>query len=490
MVDHDAMASGMGVARVRVAGVGGAGGNAVRGMVRAQLRGVEFLAINTDAQALAQVGAPHSLRIGEKLTRGLGAGGNPEIGLRAAEESRDAIRAALGGSDMVFITAGMGGGTGTGASPAVAVTARELGALTVAIVSTPFAFEGVPRRKAAERGLAALREQVDTLIVVPNERLLRLANQSMRMSEAYALADDVLRQGVQAISDLIAVPGHINLDFADVRTVMADAGSALMSVGQASGEQRAAEALRAALANPILDVDITGARSLLVNITGGSDLMIQEVGSIVESLHQKIHADANILFGTVEDSAFEGRIKVTLVATGFEPRVSHHAPRVGAPYGGRERYPEVEDRRREVLPPPAALPESATNAGQPGDVDGLRPLPRPAAWATEPARPEDDGLDDDAATVWDAPRVARAGQDAAWSAAPAYAASPRAGTPADRPGAGIRDARDERIDERIDEPRTGQARVRPAAQAADTMPQISGNGGRGNGLPAFLQRRR
>ncbi|GAC1454337.1 MAG: hypothetical protein PVSMB4_14950 [Ktedonobacterales bacterium] len=314
------------MARLRVVGVGGAGGNAVRSMLRAQVRGVEFLAVNTDAQALAQVGAPELLRIGEKLTRGLGAGGNPEVGLRAAEESHDALRAALAGADMVFITAGMGGGTGTGASPVIAVAAREVGALTVGIVSTPFAFEGEPRRMAAERGLAALREQVDTLIVIPNERLLQLAGQSMRMSQAYALVDDVLRQGVQAITDLIAIPGHINLDFADVRTVMADAGSALMSMGQASGEQRAVEALRAALTNPLLDLDITGARAVLVSVTGGPDLMIHEVSEVVEALHQKIHPGANVLFGTVEDPAYEGQIKVTLVATGFDPRVTHPAP--------------------------------------------------------------------------------------------------------------------------------------------------------------------
>jgi cell division protein FtsZ len=232
---------------------------------------------------------------------------------------------------MLFLAAGMGGGTGTGASPAVAMIARELGVLTVAVVSTPFSFEGEPRRRAAERGLAALREQVDTLIVVPNERLLRSGGQSLRMSEAYALADDVLRQGIQSISDLIAVPGHINLDFADVRAVMAEAGSALMSVGLASGEDRGLAALRAALTNPLLDVDITGARSVLVNITAGADLTIQEAGVIVTSLREMVHPEANILFGTVEDSGYEGQIKVTLVATGFEPRVPHAADNAGPP---------------------------------------------------------------------------------------------------------------------------------------------------------------
>lgn len=372
-----------GVARVRVVGVGGAGGNAVRSMLRAHLRGVDLLAINTDAQALGQTGASTCLRIGEQLTRGLGAGGNPETGLRAAEESHDTIRATLAGSDMVFITAGMGGGTGTGASPAVAMIARELGALTVAIVSTPFAFEGEPRRKTAEFGLAALREQVDTLIVVPNERLLRLAGRAMRMSEAYALADDVLRGGVQAISDLIAVPGHINLDFADVRAVMGEAGSALMTTGQASGERRAVEALRAALSNPLLDLEITGARALLVNITGGPDLMIHEVSEVVETLRQQAHPGANVLFGTVEDSAFEGQLKVTVVAAGFEPRVDAlSAPPAHYTPSGRTRassWPAADtpptlagtDATQPHVPATPAWPPLAP--GQPADRRPARP---------------------------------------------------------------------------------------------------------------------
>lgn len=363
------------MARLRVVGVGGAGGNAVRGMLRARLRGVELMAINTDAQALSQTGAPVRLRIGEQLTRGLGAGGNPETGLRAAEESRDTIRAALAGADMVFVTAGMGGGTGTGAGPAVAMIARELGALTVAIVSTPFAFEGDPRRKTAEYGLAALREHVDTLIVVPNERLLQLAGRAMRMSEAYALADDVLRGGVQAISDLIAVPGYINLDFADVRAVMRDAGSAVMTSGQATGEERANEAPRVALANPLLDLQVAGARALLVNITGGPDLMIHEVREVVESLRQQVHPDANILFGTVEDPAFEGQLKVTLVAAGFEPRVAN------APIPSAMRAPQV------------AAASQATSEAAPG-WPAQPPLPRVASPVPSSGAPSDelDGL--------------------------------------------------------------------------------------------------
>jgi cell division protein FtsZ len=386
-----------GVARVRVVGVGGAGGNAIRSMVRAQVRGVELLAINTDAQALAHTGAPQCLRIGTKLTRGLGAGGNPEIGLRAAEESHDAIRAALASADMVFITAGMGGGTGTGASPAVAVTARELGALTVAIVTTPFAFEGEPRRLAAERGLAALREQVDTLIVVPNDRLLRLGGQSLRMSQAYALADDVLRQGVQAIADLITIPGHINLDFADVRAVMADVGSTLMSIGQASGEQRAAEAVRAALENPLLDFDITGAHAALINITGGPDLMIHEVHAIVAGLREKLHPGANVIFGTVEDPALEGQIKVTLVATGFEPR----AARASA-------YEDLAALRRRA-PASAAGDERPSYATRLPPVEETRALPEPRRTVVPFASEEPH-------VVWDEPRVAESERLAAWPA--------------------------------------------------------------------------
>jgi cell division protein FtsZ len=449
-LDYEGRAEG--VARLRVVGVGGAGGNAIRSMVHAKLRGVELLAINTDAQALAHTGAPQCLRIGTRLTRGLGAGGNPEIGLRAAEESHDAIRAALAGADMIFITAGMGGGTGTGASPAVAVTARELGALTVAIVTTPFAFEGEPRRSAAERGLAALREQVDTLIVVPNERLLQLGGQTMRMSQAYAMADDVLRQGVQAIGDLITIPGYINLDFADVRTVMADAGPALMTIGQAAGEQRAAEALRAALDNPLLELDITGARAALVNVTGGSDLMMNEVNQVVEGLREKLHPGANVLFGTVEDSTCEGQIKVTLVATGFEPRVA------------RASGPAYEDL--------SALRRSAAGAAGDGGhptyarrlvpSEGTRALPEPARPGGRYDRDEPrQGSVGDPRVAWDEPRVAEDERVPPWPAS-----APERDRTA--PSGSLYDANDE--------PRAVPAQVEP--------------GSGGGGLPAFLRPRR
>ena len=460
-----------GVAHVRVVGVGGAGGNALRTMVKAGVRGVEFLAINTDAQALAHVGVEDCVRIGEKLTRGLGAGGNPEIGLRAAEESRDNIRAALAGADMVFITAGMGGGTGTGASPAIAMTARELGILTVGIVSTPFAFEGQPRRRVAERGLAALREQVDTLIVVPNERLIKLAGKTMRMSEAYALADDVLRQGVQAISDLIAVPGHINLDFADVRTVMSEAGSALMSVGQASGEERATEALRAALTNPMLDLDITGARAVLVNVTAGPDLMVHEVGAVVESLRERIYSDANVVFGTVDDPSFDGQIKVTLVATGFEPRVSHAMPGAAARVAGGSAHAGTENQRRAgdqahlAATSPRTAPAGREVAADQRAASGLHVVP--------PAQ-EREYVRGDALGAWDEPRVACDGRGPS-----------RLGGARGREQVSATSELDD-----ADEPRVGQAQIRPANQPADMPYQPGESGFRGIDLPGFFHRRR
>ncbi|HEX6797907.1 MAG TPA: cell division protein FtsZ [Ktedonobacterales bacterium] len=311
-----------GVARLVVAGIGGAGCNAINRMIEAGVRGVEFLALNTDAQALDLSRAPRRLRLGEALTRGLGAGGNPELGRRAAEESDAAIRTALDGTDMVFVTAGMGGGTGTGASPLVAQAARELGALVIAVVTTPFAFER--RRKiVAQHGLAALREVVDALIVVPNERLMELAERDLGLFEAYRRADDVLRQGVQGISDLVTIPGLINLDFADVRAVMADAGSALIATGGADGEDRAMVAARQALTNPLLDVDIAGARGVIFNVTGGEDLTLREVEAIAALITEAAHPDANIIYGTVYDPAAVGTLAVSVVATGFEPRVRH-----------------------------------------------------------------------------------------------------------------------------------------------------------------------
>jgi cell division protein FtsZ len=307
-----------GFAQIRVIGVGGGGSNAVNRMIQANMVGIEFIAVNTDAQALLLTQAPKHIRIGDKLTRGLGAGGNPSVGAKAAEESAEELYEALKGSDMVFITAGMGGGTGTGASPIVAQIAREVGALTVGVVTRPFSFEGKKRQQTAEEGIANLKQHVDTLITVPNDRLLQIADKRTPLSEAFRLADDVLRQGIQGISDLITVPGLINLDFADVKTIMSAAGSALMAIGEASGDTRAIDAAQMAIASPLLDIDISGARGVLFNITGGSDLTLFEVQEAADVISRAAHPDANIIFGAVQDPAYDGRIKITVIATGFD----------------------------------------------------------------------------------------------------------------------------------------------------------------------------
>ncbi|HTI14116.1 MAG TPA: cell division protein FtsZ [Dictyobacter sp.] len=307
-----------GFAQIRVIGVGGGGSNAVNRMIQANMTGIEFIAINTDAQALLLTEAPHRIRIGDKLTRGLGAGGNPSVGMKAAEENAEDIYEALKGCDMVFITAGMGGGTGTGASPVVAQIAREVGALTVGVVTRPFAFEGKKRMLSAEEGINNLKQHVDTLITVPNDRLLQVANKNTPLSEAFRLADDVLRQGIQGISDLITVPGLINLDFADVKTIMSAAGSALMAIGEANGESRASEAAQLAIASPLLDIDISGAHGVLFNITGGTDMTLFEVNEAADIISQAAHPEANIIFGAVQDPNYDGRVKITVIATGFD----------------------------------------------------------------------------------------------------------------------------------------------------------------------------
>ncbi len=291
-------------------------------MIEAGVRGVDFIAINTDAQALLLSEAPTKIRIGDKLTKGLGVGGNPTLGAKAAEESSDEIYDALKGADMIFITAGMGGGTGTGAAPIVAQLAREVGALTVGVITKPFTFEGARRRENAERGVDELKERVDTLITIPNDRLLQVTDKKTPVSEAFRIADDVLRQGIQGISDLILVPGLVNLDFADVKAIMANAGSALMAIGRGSGENRAAEAAQAAIASPLLDIDMTGARGVLFNLTGGTDLALWEVNEAAEIINKAADPDANIIFGAVIDPRLEGEILITLIATGFgEARV-------------------------------------------------------------------------------------------------------------------------------------------------------------------------
>ena len=305
-------------ARIRVLGLGGGGSNAVNRMIEMGLQGVEFVAINTDTQALMLSKAPIRLRIGTRITRGLGSGGDPEIGRKAAEESVDELREAVKGADMVFITAGMGGGTGTGASPIVARLAKEEGALTIGVVTKPFSFEGAKRRKVAEEGLKELSEAVDTLIVVPNDRLLQLVDKKVTMLEAFKLADDVLRQGIQGISELITVPGLINLDFADVRTIMGEGGAALMSIGRASGDNRAVDAAEQAIHSSLLDISIDGARGILFNVTAGPDLTLHEVSQAAEIIQRAAHPEANIIFGAVIDESMGEDLRITVIATGFD----------------------------------------------------------------------------------------------------------------------------------------------------------------------------
>jgi cell division protein FtsZ len=305
-------------ARIKVVGVGGGGCNAVERMIREGLQGVEFIAVNTDAQALMQSQAPTRVRIGDKLTRGLGAGGNPENGRKAAEESAQELYEVMKGSDMVFVTAGIGGGTGTGAAPIVAQVAREVGALTIGVVTRPFTFEGARRSQTAETGITKLKEQVDTLIVIPNDRLLQIVDKRASLNEAFSMADDVLRQGIQGISELITVPGLINLDFADVKTIMSEGGAALMAVGSANGEDRARVAAEAAITSNLLDITIDGARGILFNVTGGSDLSLFEVNTAAAIIKETAHPDVNLIFGAVIDPEMGDEIRVTVIATGFD----------------------------------------------------------------------------------------------------------------------------------------------------------------------------
>ena len=319
--------SGNYLAVIKVVGVGGGGTNAVNRMVDAGLRGVEFIAVNTDAQALAMCDADVKIHIGSKITRGLGAGANPDIGYQAAIESKDELRDAIKGADMVFVTAGKGGGTGTGAAPVIAELAKELGALTVGVVTRPFMFEGKRRARQAEDGIRELREKVDTLIIIPNDRLLQVVERRTSIIDAFKVADDVLRQGVQGITDLITVPGLINLDFADVRTVMKEAGSALMGIGVAGGENRAVEAAKAAISSPLLEASVEGAMGILLNITGGADLGLFEVNEAAEIISSAADADCNIIFGAVVDPSLGDEVRVTVIATGFDgPRAVEHRP--------------------------------------------------------------------------------------------------------------------------------------------------------------------
>ncbi len=309
------------VAKIKVIGVGGGGCNAVNRMISSGVAGIEFWSINTDSQALTLASAHNRLQVGQKLTRGLGAGGNPAIGMKAAEESRDEIGAALESADLVFITAGMGGGTGTGAAPVVAEVAKEVGALTVGVITRPFTFEGRRRTNQADEGIAALQSRVDTLIVIPNDKLLSVISEQTPVQEAFRVADDILRQGVQGISDIITIPGLVNVDFADVRAVMADAGSALMGIGIGSGKSRAREAATAAISSPLLESSIDGAKGVVFNITGGNDLTLHEVNSAAEIIYEAVDPNANIIFGAVLDPQLQGEIRITVIATGFSTDV-------------------------------------------------------------------------------------------------------------------------------------------------------------------------
>ena len=315
-IDENAMLDG--TATIKVIGVGGAGNNAVNRMVESGIRNVEFISVNTDRQALLLSKAASKIQIGEKITRGLGAGANPDIGAQAAEESKAEIADALRGADMVFVTAGMGGGTGTGAAPIVAAAAKEMGILTIGVVTKPFTFEGKKRLSQAERGIESLKGKVDTLVVIPNDKLLQVIDRKTSIVEAFKMADDVLRQGVQGISDLIAIPGLVNLDFADVKTIMLNTGMAHMGIGRASGENRAEDAAKQAVQSPLLETSIEGARGVIINITGGSNLGLHEVNTAAELIQRSVDPEANIIFGAVIDESLEEDLVITVIATGFD----------------------------------------------------------------------------------------------------------------------------------------------------------------------------
>ena len=335
-------------AKIRVIGVGGGGGNAINTMITdGQIKGVEFMSINTDAQALLVNEANVKVQIGENLTRGLGSGGNPEVGKQAAEESREKIKEMLEGTDMVFLTAGMGGGTGTGASSIIAEVAKEVGALTVAVVTKPFQFEGTRRMVAAEEGVENLKERVDTLIVIPNQRILEVIDKKLSLLEAFRVADSVLNHGVQGISDLITIPGLINVDFADVKTIMTDAGSALMGIGVGVGENRAQLAARQATSSPLLEVSMEGARGVLFNIIGGTDLSMSEVNEASRIISQAADPDANIIFGATIDESLHDQIRITVIATGFDE--------------SRRRLQQMVEKQEEKTEEQSAAPTSRSN---------------------------------------------------------------------------------------------------------------------------------
>src|SRR6188474_1637071 len=366
-------------ALIKVIGVGGGGSNAVNRMIRAEMMGVEFISVNTDAQALLQSDAPHKIRIGDKMTRGLGAGADPNVGQRAAEEDSEKIYEALKDADMIFITAGMGGGTGSGAAPVIAEIAKDLGSLTVAVVTKPFSFEGMRRKLVAERSAESLKAKVDTLITIPNDRLREVVDKKTSILDAFRVVDDVLRQGVQGISDLITVPGLINLDFADVKTIMRDAGSSMMGIGIGTGENRAVEAARAAVMSPLLEVNIQGARGILFNVTGGSDLGLFEVNEAAEVIKEAADPEANIIFGTVIDDRMRDEVKVTVIATGFDattkPRSAGRGQAAAEVATGIDA--SLDERSREILA------EIERERAQRQSLDEQIPEPSPFATAAE-----------------------------------------------------------------------------------------------------------
>ncbi len=363
-------------ARIKVIGVGGGGSNAVNRMIASDIEGIEFWTMNTDAQALSHSEATRRIQLGQKLTRGLGAGGNPAIGQKAAEESREEIAHALEGADLVFITAGMGGGTGTGAARIVAEVAKEMGALTVGVVTRPFTFEGRRRTNQAEEGISGLQSQVDTLIIIPNDKLLQAINEQTPVQEAFRIADDVLRSGVQGISDIITIPGLINVDFADVRTVMADAGSALMGIGEGSGKSRAREAAMQAIHSPLLESSIEGARGVVLNITGGSDMTLNEVNTAAETIYEVVDPNANIIFGAVIDDKMQGEMRITVIATGFTGEIAEPANR-GARGASTPPRAAAAPAEPQIRKPPLGNP--ASNDGFP------KPQPPQNAGADLPA---------------------------------------------------------------------------------------------------------
>jgi cell division protein FtsZ len=373
-------------ALIRVIGVGGGGSNAVNRMIRAEMMGVEFIACNTDAQALLQSDAPHKIRIGDKMTRGLGAGGDATIGQRAAEEDSEKIAQALVDSDMVFITAGLGGGTGSGAAPIVAQIAKDAGALTIGVVTKPFGFEGAKRRLVAEKSAEELKSQVDTLITIPNDRLKDVVQKNTSMVDAFRVVDDVLRQGVQGISDIITMPGLINLDFADVRAIMKDAGSALMGIGRASGENRSLEAARQAIASPLLEVNISGAQGILFNITGSSTLSLFEVTEAAEEIRAQADPEANIIFGTSFNERLGEEVMITVIATGFDGTRRREGVRYATSSAGGESSSLRAPRERDFLEELERQRIESGDNGLPAEADDDDRAAATAAAALSPSR--------------------------------------------------------------------------------------------------------